>query len=600
MGICCGTAQAPGYVGHVTAAVGLERDAGPMVVQVDKAIARRGSIPISGRYTCSRRLEEDYEIESKVLGSGMSGPVLLATSKRDGRKYAVKSFKKKGLSVKTRAELQNEVEVYLTLDHPHVAKLEMVFETEGVLHLVMEYMAGGELYDRLAARRQYSEEAAAETAYQILLAVAYLHAHKVAHRDLKLENFLYESKDSEVVKLIDFGFAKFWDPSTTMTQSCGSLHYVAPEVLAHSYTTQADMWSVGVLVYMLLTGVPLFHGTDDEILRSIKACRPHFSSRFSQLSHWAQDFVRSLLVKDTSLRLTASNALEHPWIKGRESRKLTRIDTTILRSLQNFAHASHFRRAVLSMMAWSLSAEDLAELREQFLLLDTQKRGTITHRELKQILEERFCIGCNEAQALFQSLDTDNNQEIEYTEFLAAALMGRIKAHEDVLRKTFSRLDCNQTGLISTQDLRSILGDAFESADFEDMIREVDTSGDGKIDYDEFIAFIHKEEHKEEAKEEVPTPERVNRRRQATQKLGHVIDRLMASPMGHEDSEKSGESGDAGGSTLSSSGRRHRLMPATLLRRRRWSKPMPGLPMLLASRRHSAHAREAPAKDGKP
>jgi len=557
-----------------------------MVVQVDKAIARRGSIPISGRYTNSRKLEQDYVIESKVLGSGMSGPVLLATSKRDGRKYAVKSFKKKGLSLKTRGELQNEVEVYLTLDHPHVAKLDMVFETDEVLHLVMEYMEGGELYDRLAARRQYSEEAAAETAYQILLAVAYLHAHQIAHRDLKLENFLYEKRDSDHLKLIDFGFAKFWDPNTTMSQSCGSLHYVAPEVLAHSYTTQADMWSVGVLVYMLLTGVPLFHGTDDEILRNIKACKPRYSSRFYKLSQEAQAFVRSLLVKDTNTRLSASSALEHAWIKGRGQGKVTKIDADILRNLRSFAHASHFRRAVLSMMAWSLSADDIAELREQFLLLDTQKNGTITHRELKQVLEERFCISNDEAQALFESMDTDNNQQIEYTEFLAAAFIGRVKAHEDVLRKTFARFDRHQTGHISIQDLRMILGDAFESTDFEDMMREVDTSGDGKIDYDEFIAFVLKQEDGGAEAESLPAS-RAKKKRQTTQKLGHVIDRLMESPVGHEDSQRS-EKSDVANTPASSSSRLQKMMPAPLLRRLKDQKDKPAkakprLPVLLTS-----------------
>mmetsp|Transcript_92698 Transcript_92698/g.215427 ORF Transcript_92698/g.215427 Transcript_92698/m.215427 type:complete len:599 (-) Transcript_92698:282-2078(-) len=555
----CGSAPVPKPVAprakkpHVTATTPITN----MVVQVDRAIARRGSIPISGRYTCSRKLEQDYAIESKVLGSGMSGPVLLAISKKDGRKYAVKSFKKKVLSSKHRGELQNEVEVYLTLDHPHIAKLEMVFETDEALHLVMEYMEGGELYDRLAARRQYTEEDAGETAYQILLAVAYLHAHQIAHRDLKLENFLYEKKDNDLLKLIDFGFAKFWDPSTTMSQSCGSLHYVAPEVLAHSYTTQADMWSVGVLVYMLLVGVPLFHGSDDEILKNIKACKPRFSSRFARLSEQAQTFVRALLVKDTGKRLTASLALEHPWIKGRKQARAAHIDTDILASLRSFAHASHFRRAVLSMMAWSLSTDDIAELREQFLLLDNQKQGTITHQELKLVLEERFHIGSDEARQLFESLDTDNNEQIEYTEFLAAALMGRVKAHEDVLRKTFARFDRDGSGLVSTTHLHSVLGDSFERDELEAMIREVDTSGDGKIDYDEFIAYVLKPEDMSAEK-----CERARKRHQTTHTLGKVIDQLMEESPKDEPALVSARS-----RMWSSSKRQQPMMPATLLHR---------------------------------
>merc|ERR1719482_1498558 len=133
----------------------------------------------------------------------------------------------------------------------------------------------------------------------MLLAVGYLHAHSVAHRDLKLENFLYESKDNEHLKLIDFGFAKFWQRgSKKMEQACGSVHYVAPEVLAHAYTLKADCWSLGIIVYMLLTGSPPFHGTDDEVLRKIKQCKPHWSSRFGKLSSPAQDFVKKLIVLD--------------------------------------------------------------------------------------------------------------------------------------------------------------------------------------------------------------------------------------------------------------------------------------------------------------
>merc|ERR1719421_1485189 len=126
-------------------------------------------------------------------------------------------------------------------------------------------MVGGEVYDRLRKRGQYTEQAAASTMRQMLLAVRYLHANHVAHRDLKLENFLYESPDTDRLKLIDFGFSKFWDDAQKLTQSCGSLHYVAPEVLRCSYTQSCDLWSLGVLVFILLTGSPPFFGTDDEV-----------------------------------------------------------------------------------------------------------------------------------------------------------------------------------------------------------------------------------------------------------------------------------------------------------------------------------------------
>lgn len=412
------------------------------------------------------------------------------------------------------------MELYLQFDHPHISQLHMVFETDDVLHLVMECMEGGELYDRLASQKQYTESAAADAVHQMLLAIAYIHVLKVAHRDLKLENWLYERKDSNHLKLIDFGLAKIWDPSTRMSQACGTIHFVAPEVLSQSYTTQADMWSVGIITYMLLTGTPAFAGPDREILRKIKAGRPHFSSKFSKLSELAQTFVRSLLQKDPLERLTAAQALEHPWIKGRHLAVNSNIDAGIVDSLRTFAEASRFRRAALSMMAWSLTTEDHAELREQFLLLDVKKSGTIKLNDLKAILSENFHLDGCEVEHLFNMLDSGNSQDIEYSEFLAAALVGRVNAYEGLLHRTFCRFDRDESGLISPDELREVLGDSFEGSDIEDLVRAADTSGVGQIDYDEFMAYFQ-EVQPESAEQPC--------RKCYTRELASVIDKLLNS-----------------------------------------------------------------------
>ncbi|CAK8996290.1 unnamed protein product [Durusdinium trenchii] len=364
----------------------------------------------------------------------------------------------------------------------------------------MEYMAGGELYDRLFQHRVYKEEMAAKTAKQMLLAVAYLHSHQIAHRDLKLENFLYERQDNDHLKLIDFGFAKFWDRSRNMTQACGSTHYVAPEVLGNSYTLKADLWSLGVISYMLLTGSPPFHGPDKEVLAKIRAGKVHWSSKFKRLSTHAQDFVKALLVVNPNDRLDAQGALEHPWVKslGGNAESPT-LDDDIKTSLLKFAKATAFRRAVLSMMAWSLSAEDRAQLRNEFLAFDTENTGTITHFQMKEILEKYYHIDSFEAEAMFRSMDTDHDDVIAYSEFLAAAMQGRIKVHEDVLRRTFRKFDVDNCGKITAEDLQGILGEQFEGTDAQDLIREADTNGDGMIEYDEFLQYFHSHEvHLEE------------------------------------------------------------------------------------------------------
>mmetsp|Transcript_13750 Transcript_13750/g.26161 ORF Transcript_13750/g.26161 Transcript_13750/m.26161 type:complete len:622 (-) Transcript_13750:75-1940(-) len=468
---------------------------GSPLFAVDTVRGEPGSIKFTGRYHTDRNLMQDYYLEKKILGTGINGPVRLA--RRGKQRYAVKSFHKRRLSAEARTELRREVEVYLKLDHPHVARLEDVYETHRDLHIVMELMAGGELYERLAQRRQYAEADAAGTARQMLLAVAYLHAHSVVHRDLKLENFLYESQNTTHLKLIDFGFAKFWEQGQKMSRSCGSLHYIAPEVLAHSYTEKADMWSLGVLVYMLLTGSPPFYGsTDDKCLLRIKRGEPQLSSRWPLLSESARRFVMSLLVVDPEKRLSASAALQHHWICSVDTPKAA-IDTDVLSSLRRFAHASHFRRACLSMMAWSLTVEDQQELRLQFQALDQNKTGTLTLQELASALETTFHIDSAEAEALFHGLDMDGGAEIQYSEFLAAALQDRVRMHEAVLHATFARFDVDGSGSITADNLRALLGDSFEGSGVEELLREADRDGDGAVSYEEFLAYLQEDEEDE-------------------------------------------------------------------------------------------------------
>eukprot|EP00927_Polykrikos_kofoidii_P062759 TRINITY_DN57562_c0_g1_i1.p1 TRINITY_DN57562_c0_g1~~TRINITY_DN57562_c0_g1_i1.p1 ORF type:complete len:611 (-),score=131.93 TRINITY_DN57562_c0_g1_i1:52-1884(-) len=481
---------------------------GPLVA-VEDVIAQSGAIRVAGRYSATRPLEQSYALHDKVIaaGEGVRASVRLATGRADGRIYAVKSFRKRGLSNEKRAELKSEAEIYLTLDHPHVARLENVYDSRDSLHLVMEYLAGGELFERLSKVRQYTEEVAADATRQMLVATAYLHAHHIAHRDLKLENFMYETENSNHLKLIDFGFAKFWTDGSPMMQACGSIHYVAPEVLQHSYTEKADLWSLGVIVYLLLVGSPPFRGTEGEVLQKVRFGRPSFSSRFHELSLPAQVFVKQLLRREPYLRLSASDALKHPWLQLDNQAQAWRvfIDSSTLSCLRGFAKASKFRRAVLSVMAWCVSAEELAKVRNEFLVMDTEHRGTITLAAFKLILEERFCIDGTEAEQLARGLDVGGKVvgEIKYSMFLAAAVWGRVKVNDDVLRKTFSRFDREDSGLISAEDLRASLGvpagGVFEGADIEELIREADTSGDGKIDYQEFIEYVLRADEQRDA-----------------------------------------------------------------------------------------------------
>jgi len=438
-----------------------------------------------------RAIEQDYKLTETVLGSGYNGQVHMAKSIRTGEKVAVKGFKMHGISKETKVDLQSECEIFLSMDHPHVARLVDVYEGEDQLNLVMECLNGGELFARVKARKRFSERDAAHAANQMLLAVNYIHSHGVVHRDLKLENFLYESAESDHLKLIDFGFSKVWDTNTKMAVSCGTLAYVAPEVLDASYTSQCDMWSLGVTIFILLFGYMPFFGTDESQARAIRDGKYRKKPEiWAKVSKTAQDFVTKLLVVDPSARMTAEQALNHTWITGRKQMEDSQLNQDIVDALQSFGQASAFRKACMSMMAWSLTNDERARVRQAFLEMDTERTGTITISEFKQVLEAKFHMTDEKHVEIFKALDQTHDDEIHYSEFLAAMVSSRIALHDDLLWKTFKRFDTDNSGTITLANLQQVLGSNFDGATVQELLHEADFTGDNQISYQEFISYL--------------------------------------------------------------------------------------------------------------
>mmetsp|Transcript_47483 Transcript_47483/g.113962 ORF Transcript_47483/g.113962 Transcript_47483/m.113962 type:complete len:546 (-) Transcript_47483:199-1836(-) len=463
----------------------------------DRLEARVGRMSVSGRYhKAPQRIEDDYEVVHKVLGSGYNGVVRMATSRgrtaSSSQKFAVKEFKLAMVANDKRAQLESEVEIFLCMDHPHITRLYDVYESEENLHLVMECMEGGELFDRVMEQKRFSERDAADAIWQMLLALNYIHSHGIVHRDLKLENFLYESKESNHLKLIDFGFSKVWDPNIKMHMSCGTLSYVAPEVLSKSYTSQCDLWSLGVVAFILLVGYMPFSGSEEKQTKDIQEGQFKMKpDRWALVSPEAREFVTSLLQVNPEKRLTAQTALEHVWIEKRlSSQKPVEVDRSIMEALRSFGRNSKFRRCCMEMMAWSLSNEERSQVRQYFLTMDQNKQGTITLHELKQILVERFHVPDEETRQIFEALDTNNDEEIHYSDFLAAMVSNRIAMHDDLLRSAFKRFDQNNTGYITPESLRQVLGETFEGEKVESLVKEADQLQDGRISYAEFVSYL--------------------------------------------------------------------------------------------------------------
>jgi calcium-dependent protein kinase len=482
-------------------------------VVVDEVLQKTTGInheSFSARFHDERRkIEDDYVVEkSKVVGSGYSGPVRPGVSLLTGKRVAVKSFNKKILTAKRLAFLRNEVAVYLLLDHPNVTRLLDVYEDKQSVHLVMEFCSGKELYHRLVKKSRYSEKDAAKTTYEMLLAINYLHQHNIVHRDIKLENFLYEdASESSKLKLIDFGFSKVWHPHEKLHASCGSIQYVSPEVLRGNYDCQCDMWSLGVIVFMLLSGNPPFDGDEDQVLENIRIGNYKMKgNRWKAVSDEAKDFVCNLLVVDPRKRMDAVQALDHPWICQQAQVSDVEVPQEVLENLRSFAQLSHLRRAALSMLAYSLTSDELSDLHDVFLSLDNDKEGTIQPEELLDAMRGKLGISEEEIHDIFGKLDRSHQGKIEYTTFIAASMANRMKLHDNSIKHVFHQLDADQDGKISIQDLRNALGDTVDGEDIQVLLTEADIDGNGSIDYDEFEKAITGISIKDESDLDPPPP----------------------------------------------------------------------------------------------
>jgi len=270
-------------------------------------------------------VREKYE-RLEEIGKGNFSVVYRGRDKETGEEFAIKCINKKKVKEEEIRLLRREMKIMNGLDHPFVLKLYEVYENEDEFNLVMELVKGKELFDKIVERGMYSERDAAHVISQVLEAVAYLHENGIAHRDLKPENLLStEDGENEIVKIADFGFAKnFKREGQVLMTSCGSPGYVAPEILtAECYDESVDLWSIGVIIYILLSGYPPFYADSAPALfKKIMEVNYDFDdSVWDDISDMAKDLIQHLLVKDPSQRFSAQQCLEHPWIRGSASNK---------------------------------------------------------------------------------------------------------------------------------------------------------------------------------------------------------------------------------------------------------------------------------------
>lgn len=430
------------------------------------------------RVKAASLIDQKYILTEAVLGTGVSGAVRIGLEKSTQKKYAIKTLNLENISSKKAAMLHNEVDIYLKLDHPNIVKLIEVFEDEKKIFLVMELCTGKELYDRLAAKKRYSELDAARVTQQMLEAINYCHKNHICHRDLKLENWVYASEAEDAhLKLIDFGFSRIFNPVIPMTAMHGTVYYVSPEVMDGCYREKCDIWSIGVIVFMLLSGTPPFNGTADyQILVKIRNGEYNFSAPvWNTVSDEAKDFVRSLLIGDPQKRPSAEEALKHRWLE--QSSDNDEIDVRVLQAMKTFAVGNIMKRAALGLIARTFSDGEVQDLYNEFKKLDKDKTGTIRLQDMAAAMQEHLKVSPSEATRIFERIDQTGDRTVRYTDFLASTIHARMMSDDKLVREAFDRLDADQSGLITASDLKSVLGDTFNHVPVEQIIEAYDPSG---------------------------------------------------------------------------------------------------------------------------
>ena len=284
------------------------------------------------------------------MGEGAFSVVIEATKKGTAESYAVKVVTKAKLTREDEIALVDEINILTELKHKHIIRLYDVFDEKAYWYLITEIMTGGELFDRIVSKAFYNEKEARDVCKILFEAIGFCHSKSVCHRDLKPENLLLRtiSNDSDI-KIADFGFAKKVLTPNSLTTQCGTPGYVAPEILEGvSYDIQSDMWSLGVIIYIILGGYPPFiEQNQRELFRKIRRGQYEFHEEYwGSVSTDAKDMIKCLLTVQPAKRMTANQALQHKWMLQDDSILAAQDLGTNLSELRKYNAKRKFKAAV--------------------------------------------------------------------------------------------------------------------------------------------------------------------------------------------------------------------------------------------------------------
>lgn len=464
-------------------------------------------------------ISKRYDIAQNEIGSGGYGKVFVARDKEiKDRIVAIKKViifdEEKKKAFKREAHIMKE------LDHPNICKLLETYEQGRHMFFVMELCEGREVFDRIMEFGMIDEQTTADIVRQCASALKYAHNRGIAHRDMKPENicFCTNNPEDHHVKVIDWGLG-FYFGQARMNSAVGSLTYAAPEVLEarelDGYTCACDLWSLGVVTYVMLCGKPPFWGNYNEQLRRMKKeTFPMADSLWQATSREAKELIKGLLKCKPEHRLSLDAVLSHPWLRGRAKQTDPAVSQQVLTNLRQFSNTSHFFSICVASVARQLDHKGLVDVHRVFCEMDTNGDGVLELHEVKHGFEKIFgkdSEQLKDVERMFARLDLDGSGTIDYTEFCAAGIGERMSTEEHVLRAAFKAFDVqDDDGQITKDEIMQVLSSADVNKVWtkevcesvaQDIMERFDQNGDGTLDFEEWLVLMRDCAHRHQETE---------------------------------------------------------------------------------------------------
>ena len=468
--------------------------------------SHRNSSILFEKFSKQTDYKKKYEY-IQMLGCGAFGKVRLYVDRQcKSFRYAIKTLKKDYFNKHILDSIEREVDILRSLDHPNIVKYFETYEDDHFIHIVMEYIPGDNLFKLITNKKyfKFTEKEICQLITCLLKAVLFLHHNNIVHRDIKPENILFSVPgDFNALKLIDFGLS-IQKNAKNENRRVGTPYYMSPEMIHGNFVYESDMWSIGVILFIMVTGKQPFRAHDKEGVfeKILNGKYDKKSLEKSKCSIELKDLIKKTLVKDYKKRISVESALQHKWFSLFEDNKnnFQVIDQDILDSLQNFQYTNILQKETFYYLAKLSNDKEILKLKKAFEIIDKDNSGEIEYEEIPKIFEDLGIQASEqELKNIFNSLDFHCDGKVNYSEFLAGTISSLKIYKDDKLFSAFKYFDVNDEGYITSESILSALKASNVAVDEISLIDYFNKRKLKKINFEQFKTLVLAKNFEEES-----------------------------------------------------------------------------------------------------